>query len=479
MSAPTAPRGPSPAAEAGAGRKGPAAPEDALHRLLAERPMTAARWGLQRIEAMLDELGRPERTFRSLHIAGTNGKGSTAAFGEAILRAAGHRTALYTSPHLLDVRERFRAEGRELEEELLQGCAAALIPVADRAGATYFEATTALAFLAFAERGVEWAAVETGLGGRLDATNVLRPAACCLTQIAMDHTELLGSTLAQIAAEKAGILKPGVPAASVHGPGEVRRVLRERASGIGAPLAWLTDDPDVDAEARVTAVRVSRRGTTFLYASPRFPDGIALGARLIGRHQARNAAVATLGIEAALGDAAPLDAEAVREGVAAARIPGRLEWIERRGTSWIVDVAHNLAGLDTLLAALRELEPPRPHVFLTAILRDKRWRAMLERAGGTADALVLTAAPSAPEARRWYLPEVADWARRAAPRRAELVPDFDGALRRAAELSGGGTVVVTGSAHTAADALARLRPSGSPREAGTPPGPSDDPRETR
>lgn len=476
MSAPARPGGTSAATGPRAGSDVPAT-GDALDRLLAGRPMTAARWGLERIETMLEELDRPETSFRSVHVAGTNGKGSTAAFIDAILRASGRRTALYTSPHLLDVRERFRADGREMEEDLLQRCATLLRPSADRVGATYFEATTALAFLAFAESGVEWAAIETGLGGRLDATNVLRPAACCLTQIALDHTELLGSALPEIAAEKAGILKPGVPAVSVHGPADVRVVLAERAARLEAPLLWVADDPRIEADAHVMDIRVSRRGTRFRYVSPTFPDGVAVAARLIGAHQARNACVAALGVEAALGRDGLLAAGELRHGVAAARMRGRLEWIEGEGHGWIVDVAHNPAGLDTLLAALRELDPPRPHVFVAAILRDKGWRAMLERALEVADRLVLTVAPSAPEARRWTLPDVAGWARND-PGRARVVPDFDDALRRAGELCGGGTVVVTGSAHTAADALARLDPAGGPREAGTTRRRSHDRRET-
>ncbi|MGH7539665.1 MAG: bifunctional folylpolyglutamate synthase/dihydrofolate synthase, partial [Gemmatimonadota bacterium] len=262
----------------------PPAGEDALARLLAARPMTVARWGLERIDAILDDLGRPERAFRAIHIAGTNGKGSTAAFVEAILRAAGHRTALYTSPHLLDVRERFQHDGAPLDEALLQRCAAAVLAPADRVGASYFEAATALAFLGFAEAGVEWAAIETGLGGRLDATNVLRPASCGIAQIAVDHTELLGPTPVEIAREKAGILKPGVPAAAIAGATDVRRVLAERAAAVGAALAWVSDDPAVEAEARVEEVRVTRDGTAFRYRSAGFPGGLALRASMLGAH---------------------------------------------------------------------------------------------------------------------------------------------------------------------------------------------------
>ncbi|MFM8560363.1 MAG: bifunctional folylpolyglutamate synthase/dihydrofolate synthase, partial [bacterium] len=182
-----------------------------------------ALWGLERrhpklgldgTRALLAGLGHPETRFRSVHVAGTNGKGSVCALVERVLRAAGHRTGLYTSPHLLDFRERIRVDGEWASEDELLARLAAIEALPDAAGATFFEVATALAFDRFARSGVEWAVVEVGLGGRLDSTNVLAPAVCAITSIGLDHAEILGDTHTAIAAEKAGILKPGVPAVS-------------------------------------------------------------------------------------------------------------------------------------------------------------------------------------------------------------------------------------------------------------------------
>ncbi|HEU0055183.1 MAG TPA: Mur ligase family protein, partial [Longimicrobium sp.] len=205
---------------------------------LFDRPTGGIRWGLERTEELLAGVGDPHRRFRSVHVAGTNGKGSTSAFCEAALRAAApsRTVGLYTSPHLVSFAERVRIGGRPVERELLLACEARLKPAIERTGATFFEATTAIAFLCFAEAGVDVAVVEVGLGGRLDSTNVLLPDACAVTNIARDHTEYLGETLEEIAAEKAGIFKPGVPAVTGEtAPGPLA-VLRAKAREAGAPL---------------------------------------------------------------------------------------------------------------------------------------------------------------------------------------------------------------------------------------------------
>jgi len=182
-------------------------------------------YNLDRMRRLLTALGNPERAFLSLHIAGTKGKGSTAHLAEAVLREAGYKTGLYTSLHLVDMRERIRLDGRMVSEADFTRTMAAMEPALRRLKATYFETMTAAAFLLFAEKGVDYAVVEVGLGGRLDATNVIVPAACAITTIDYDHMDKLGKTLTLIAGEKAGILKPGVPAVSSPQPPEARRVL--------------------------------------------------------------------------------------------------------------------------------------------------------------------------------------------------------------------------------------------------------------
>lgn len=433
--------------------------EAGLDGLLADRPVVHVRWGLERIRSMLEGLGRPETSYRALHFAGTNGKGSAAAFTFAVLEAAGRRAGLYTSPHLLDPRERVRATGGT-PAELLDRSADRVRPLAEACGATYFEAITAVALLAFAELGVEWAALETGLGGRLDATNAVLPAACAVVTVAVDHAEMLGGDVAAIAREKAGILKPGVPAALGRLPPEAREAVALRAREVCAPLRELGRD------GQVSEVETSVEGTSFRYRSGGWPAGLRLRTPLVGAHQADNAAVALLTLEAAE-EVAPGE-EAVRRGLAETRLAGRFQVERTAEGTWVLDIAHNPAGAAALRRTLEATAPPAPVVFLIGILGDKAWREMLGALLRRRDRAVLTIPPSAPEARCWDpLVAGAD----GGPGTREAVPDFGAALERARELAGDGTVVVTGSTYTVGDALARLRAPGRPghRAGGRPP----------
>src|SRR3954469_9264239 len=230
------------------------------------RPTGGIRWGLERTEGLLGGVGDPHRRFRSLHVAGTKGKGSVSALCDAALRAAdaSRSVGLYTSPHLVSFDERIRVGGRPVERELLLACEARLRPDIERTGATFFEATTAIAFLCFAEAGVDVAVVEGGLGGRLDSTNVLEPVACAVTNVARDHTEYLGESLEEIAAEKAGIFKPGVPAVVGEREPAQLGVLRGRARDAGAPVVVL------DEVSSVEDVHVALEGTRFRLQSARW-----------------------------------------------------------------------------------------------------------------------------------------------------------------------------------------------------------------
>lgn len=425
-----------------------AAPPGA-RRLLGPRPVTGIEWGLERIRRVLDGLGRPEEAFVSLHVGGTNGKGSVAAMAESVLRSGGTRTGLYTSPELLDFSDRIVIDGAPAPADLLEECAARVRPLADETSASFFEAATALAFEAFREAGVETAAVEVGLGGRLDATNVLRPAVTAITTVARDHTAHLGETIAEIAAEKAGILKPGVPA--VVGPlrGEAIAVVGRRAEEVGAPIARLGTD------ARVESVEVTGAGTSFRYVSPRCPGGLALRLPLPGRHQAANAGVALMALERL---PAPPDPAAIRRGLSGLRWPGRFQQLRRGDGLWILDAAHNGEAFRALHRTLRDVDPPDPIVFLLAILEDKEWDGLLDPLLADADAVVVSVPPSAPPERAWRLPEART--RLAADRagsRIEAAEDFHAALARARELAGAGTVVVTGSCYAVGDALRGLR----------------------
>jgi len=367
----------------------------------------------------LAELGNPEREYAIVHVGGTNGKGSVSALVYAALRQTGRSVGLYTSPHLVDVRERIVVDDRPISREAFAGWTGRLRPVIERTGASFFEVLTAMAFADFAARGVEVAVVEVGLGGRLDSTNVVQPLASAVTSIAREHTEYLGDTLPAIAREKAGIAKPGTPF-----------VIGDRDAGIAGILA------DVARERGAQPIVVIPPDAE--YAHP-------LG--LHGPHQRRNAVIAAGLLDALPAPWRPSDA-AVAAGFSGVRLPGRFD---RRGR-WIFDVAHNPAGIGVLVEALREANPRHPVHALVGILADKAWAEMLAALAPMVDRLWLTTPPTAPPERRWDLAEVGSTVRPADP--PVIEPDFDRALRDVQH--GAGTILVTGSFHTVGDALARL-----------------------
>jgi dihydrofolate synthase/folylpolyglutamate synthase len=423
---------------------------DELADWLAARTTGGIRWGLGRTEELLAGADDPHRRFPSLHVGGTNGKGSVAALCDAALRAdpAGRRIGLYTSPHLISFAERIRIDGMPAGEDAILAAAERLLPAIERTGATFFEATTAIAFLCFADAGVDLAVVEVGLGGRLDATNVITPLATAVTNVARDHTEFLGESLDKIAREKAGIFKPGVPAITGESDPAIRAVLRECASEAGAPFHTLEE------RVRVRAVDTDLHGTRVSFDSDFWGDR-SIDIPLPGGHQGRNAVLAAE-LLALLPDPLRPGWAAVERGFAGVKWPGRLQLETIRGTTWLFDVAHNHAGVAVLAAAIDELELPRPLVLLAGILADKKWPEMLASLLPRADAAILTIPPTAPLARRWDPSAAAAWAAAqlgAAPR---VIPDFRAALDRATTLAPHGTILVTGSVHTVGDALAEL-----------------------
>ncbi|HEX2090891.1 MAG TPA: Mur ligase family protein [Longimicrobiaceae bacterium] len=423
--------------------------DDPLAWLFA-RTTGGIRWGLERTEELLAGVGDPHRRFRSVHVGGTNGKGSVSALCESVLRAAapGRRVGLYTSPHLVRFSERIRIDGVLVEAGLLARAVECLRQEIERTEATFFEAATAIAFLCFAEAGVEVAVVEVGLGGRLDSTSVLAPVVTTVTNVARDHTEYLGDSLESIAAEKAGIWKPGVPAITAETDPAALRVLRARAAEVGAPFRAL------DEVAAIGRVRLDARGTAFRLHSD------AWGEResripLVGAHQARNAALAAE-LLALLPDDLRPEWDAVARGFSVARWPGRFQVEELRGTTWVLDVAHNPAGVQALVSTLDAVELPRPLVLVAAILSDKDWSGMLPPLLARADAAILAVAPTAPVSRRWN-PEAVASSLPDTPRiPVRVIPDLEAALLRATTLAPYGTVLVTGSVHTVGDALTFL-----------------------
>jgi dihydrofolate synthase/folylpolyglutamate synthase len=413
----------------------------ALDRLY-ERTGGAWRLGLERVSDFLSILGEPHRAYPVFHVAGTNGKGSTVATLDALLRGAGLRVGRYTSPHLVDFCERIVVDGVPIPRAVVTGWLHRWEPEMTRVGATFFEATTAMALAWFAEQHVDVAVIETGLGGRLDATNVVTPVAAAVVQIGYDHLEYLGDTLAAIATEKAGIFKPGVPAVIGEIRDETRELLLAHATSVGASPVLMTgrDWTTGDIEVRAT-------GTSFTLGTQ--AGSQRLTTPLVGAFQAQNASVALAMLRGAGGQWAAIE-ERASALLPSVRLAGRFH----RAGRWLFDVAHNADGAATVAANLVDVGVPRPVVVVVSVLRDKDWRGILGALAPAADRLILTTAPTAPASRAWRLDEVDEWARGAGLTH-ETQPDFDAALASAA--AAGGSVVVTGSFHTVGDAMERLQ----------------------
>lgn len=416
---------------------------DAIESLFA-RTNSGTRLGLERTEALLAALGNPHRSIRAIHIAGTNGKGSVVATAEALLRANGLKVGRYTSPHLVDFRERISVNGEPIPESAVLRFLQDQIELIEKTEATFFEATTALAFHWLHAREVDIAVIETGLGGRLDSTNVVTPEVATVTSIGLDHTDMLGDTLEEIAAEKAGIFKPGRAAIIGDANPEIAAVLAGRATAAGA-----TPIVRVAAEFQLDDITVSRAGTSFTLTCG--GERLHVQTPLVGAHQAWNTTVAIASVAA-------VDASYVRElpslSAALERVflPGRFQ---RRG-KFIFDVAHNPAGARALATAIQQVNPPEPRSAVIAVLADKDWRGILRELAPAVDRFIITNAPSAPPERRWD-PAAAHAFALGEGLAADLEPDLDTAIVRSQKRCG--TVIVTGSFHTVGDVMSRLQVS--------------------
>ncbi len=412
---------------------------DALDFLYA-RTTGVWRFGLERVEAFLESLGNPHKRLRTLHVAGTNGKGSVCATLQAVLREKKLRVGVYTSPHLVDFRERFLIDGTPVEPAQIVEFIDRWTPEVERLGATFFEATTAMAFEFFAEAEVDIAVIETGLGGRLDATNVITPLVAGVTTIGIDHVEYLGATLDAIAFEKAGIFKRGVPAIIGEPDPAIRELLRTHARTHGAePIRVIYE------EGGPTDIEVGAEGTTFAFGGRSFTTP------LLGAHQAANSAAAIAMLESLPVGLAPTENE-IHAALPNVRLPGRFQRVGK----YLFDVAHNPAGAAVLASTLTAIAPPRPIVAVLSVLSDKDWHGIMDALAPVVDQFILTNAPTAPPSRAWNVPDPLNYALTRGWD-AELIRDFDRALVRAADA--GATVLITGSFHTVGDAMARLEVS--------------------
>jgi dihydrofolate synthase/folylpolyglutamate synthase len=352
------------------------------------------KFGLENMQKICARLGHPERSFRSIIVAGTNGKGSVTAMTSAALHAAGYRSARYTSPHLERIEERFVIDEREVSTPDLEAAAATVQSAVERLIAdrllealpTFFECATAIAFELFRRAGVEIAVVEVGLGGRLDATNVITPMAAVITSIDFDHQDLLGESLESIAREKAGVIKPGIPVIVGPVPPGARAAIAETCRERGARLV------DVPASVRTTSAD-AERGTpriTFEAGSFRLDD-VTLA--LLGRHQIDNAAVAFCLFTELSAIGVPLTPGAMRAGLSGASWPGRLEYRRWRGAEIILDAAHNTAGARALADYLREQGWTGVTIVL-GVMRDKDVSGILAALLPSCRTLICTTAPS-------------------------------------------------------------------------------------
>jgi dihydrofolate synthase/folylpolyglutamate synthase len=407
---------------------------------------TSETHGLARIEQLLEAMGNPHTRFPAVHIAGTKGKGSAAAMCEACLRAAGYRTGFYISPHLHTFRERIQVSGRKIAREDVVALVEEARPLIEStSGVTYFEAITALGFLYFARSEVDAAVVEVGLGGRLDATNVLMPEVSVITSLSLEHTYLLGDTLAEIAYEKAGIIKPGIPVVSAPQQAEAIQVIEAISQKRQAPLVEVGRDWDyqpgpADLDGQTFSVRRTTGSGSELDGEYAIP--------LIGRHQLENAtgAIATLDILRQRGFHIPV--EAVQDGLRSVYWPGRMEILSREPLV-VADGAHNTYSAQVLRIALEEWFPERRWMIIFGASADKDVAGMLEVLMPISDYLIVTRSDHPRAAAPVKLADIAA----SVGGGAEVSVSVRKAIRRGLTMMDPGSgLLVTGSLHLVADA---------------------------
>lgn len=395
--------------------------------------------GLEHTRRLSTLAGNPHQKLRFIHVAGTNGKGSTCALLENIYRNAGLKTGLYTSPHLVSFRERIQVRGHPISEQdvvrLVGTLSQFLVDFPKESCPTFFEVVTVMALQYFAEQQCDIVIWETGLGGRLDATNIVLPLATVITTIDLDHEKWLGATLAEIAAEKAGIIKPGIPVITGETKLEPLTVIRETAARHKAPLLEINRPlPELQTEATITG------------AMP-----------LLGEHQRRNAALAAA-VARSLADQIPVSDDVIQRGLYTVHWPGRFQVVNAgAGRTIILDGAHNPAGVDALKSSLTRYFPGQAPAFILGVMEDKNWKAIC-------DLLVPMAA------KVWFVPVSSERTANPASMReystqlnpttaAQAAERLDQAIEA---LSNDPLVVITGSLHLIGQAIEVLRLAPAP-----------------
>lgn len=408
--------------------------------------------GLDNIRTLLEAVGNPHTRWPAIHLAGTNGKGSTAAMLEAILRRGGYRVGLYTSPHLIDFSERIRVDRQPVSREVVIEFVDRLRPVIDAIQPSFFEVTTALAFRYFADCQVDIAIIETGMGGRLDSTNVLTPLVTAITPIGMDHQEYLGDTLEAIAAEKAGIIKPEVPCLTNNRNEEVLAVLRDHCRRRQAPFLSLGETPH---PPELLSADIEGSRFSLQYGTERLEN---LFLNLPGAHQLDNALLA-VGVIRELRRAFPLPEDAIAAGLQDVQWRGRLHRISRN-PDIIIDVSHNPAGVAETLAFLGRFyrrEQTRAIVFLQA---DKDFRKIGELISRHAHAAWVVDLPAG----KPLPPEKLQQAIETAGGMASILPSFGAAWEIIAQSKEKDALwLIIGSHYLAGEAYRQLSGTVAPR----------------
>ncbi|MGA8501817.1 MAG: folylpolyglutamate synthase/dihydrofolate synthase family protein [Candidatus Sulfotelmatobacter sp.] len=435
----------------------------ALGHELAQTP--SHKFDLAHMRVLLDALDHPERRFPSVLIAGTNGKGSTAATLASILRASGLKAGLYTSPHLIKINERIRVNGEEISDDDFAALQGEVDRVAERLvkrgdlpwHPSFFEMMTAIAFEYFAREKVDLAVLEVGMGGRLDATNVVDPRVSVITDISLDHQKFLGNTVGEIAREKVGIIRPGGAVVTLPQQPEANDVIGNTILDLGArAVNAVPYVPPVSPASTQYLVPSSERGKTgFVYRYPLAVLGeeILVETPLVGRYQLRNVALAVAAAEELNRQGfSGITAKSIARGIRGTRWPGRFQVIAARA-GWpeiVLDVAHNPAGAWALRSALSERYEDRPLIFVFGAMRDKAISEMTEILFPLAERVIATR----PENPRAALPEEIQRAARRTGVDVEIVEDVKLALERARVLAGTkATVVITGSIYLVGEVM--------------------------
>jgi len=432
--------------------------ETVSYLLTVGQELRGVKFDLANVSRLLEALGHPERCWNSVHIAGTNGKGSVAAMMEAVLRAAGYRTGLYTSPHLVRVNERIRVAGEEISDADFASVCGDVLALVERLLAeralpghpSFFECLTATAFEHFRRAGCDIAVLETGMGGRLDATNVVRPLVSVITPVDFDHEAYLGHSLGQIAFEKAGIIKEGGVVIAAPQRPEAAAVIEGVAQERGAELVKVVEPGTANFGLRIADCGFHAAPSEIRNPQSAIRNDALLRVALPGRHQGENARLVVLAVERLRRLGLRISDQALRQGLAGVRWPGRLEWIQGR-PRLLLDGAHNPAGARALCAYLEEVrsaecgvrsDPASNIVLLFGVMRDKAVAEMADLLFPLAGAVVLTRPPQKRAATTQVLAQLTGHLNH----RIIQCEDPGAALAKARDLAGpDGIVVVTGS----------------------------------